>query len=165
MARLAIESNMLASSQSIVTLYEECSLSPEQIAKAEDLDLVSIKTILMQYSAKYRRVMKKGSPEEKQSHNFSPSEQDDAKRIIHQVMLESVGEDNHLALKAAITLRDDALGRKDVRKVQKGMGISITMIQNAFIRANEVLHNTRRQESERVIDIPHTEQKLISEQS
>lgn len=46
---------MTAVNQTIVTAYEVCGLSPEEIAAQEDLEVESVKAVLLQFSMDYRK--------------------------------------------------------------------------------------------------------------
>jgi len=145
-----------ASSQSLVTLFEVEGLSPEQIAQCEDVDLMSVKTILMQYSKKYRELMRKGGEEVKAQLDYTEDEQRDAKDVLHRIMLQT--EDEHLQYKCATYIRDDGKGRKDKVKI-KGLNLNLTLIQQAFQKANDCIEQSRQ--TSHIIDIPANEQKLI----
>ena len=46
---------MTAINQGIITAYEVCGLSPEEIAAQEDLEVESVKAVLLQFSVQYRK--------------------------------------------------------------------------------------------------------------
>jgi len=48
---------MTAINQGIITSYEVCGLSPEEIAAQEELEVESVKAVLLQFSVQYRKVV------------------------------------------------------------------------------------------------------------
>lgn len=114
--------------------YETLGMSPEQIAEDQELDLIAVKAGLMQVSGKYRKAC--GAEEEgKNDYNFSDEQLDDANKVIHELMMGS--EDEHIRLKAAMYLRDDKKGRKDVVKQVGGLQQNILMFNQTIQAVRE----------------------------
>jgi len=102
--------------------YETEGMSLEEIAQDRDLDIVATKAALMQCSPKYRKDCGKEAPDES-TLNFSSEQQLQARDVIHEIMVAS--EDDHLRFKAAVYLRDDAKGRKDVVRDTKNLTFNL----------------------------------------
>lgn len=106
---------MSGSQLQIITAYEVSGMTPEQIADdmGGDYDVASIKAALMAGSSKYRKDCGQESPDD-DALNFS---NDDLKAVNDVIMnMAKYAEDPHLQLKAAMYVRDDKKGRKEVIK-------------------------------------------------
>lgn len=104
---------MSGSQIQIVAAYEQGGLTPEQIVEdmGGDYDVASIKAALMAGSSKYRRDCGQESVDD-DALNFS---NDDLKAVNDIIMnLAKYAEDPNLQLKAAMYVRDDKKGRKEV---------------------------------------------------
>ncbi len=135
---------MTAANQHIVTCFETLGMSPEQIAEAEQLELVAVKAILYQCSGAYRESIKAGAA----NLDFSDVELQEANAVIAQLMRYS--EDDGLRYRAAKYLRDDKKGRRDRLSGLKSLNINITQInahlgqvakQMTLARQNKSAHN------------------------
>lgn len=127
------------------TAYEELDMTPEQIAEDQELDITAVKAGLMQVSSKYRKDC--GKEEESGDElNFSNQQLADANKVIHEIMLGS--EDDNVRLKAAMYLRDDKKGRKDVVKAMAGQQFNILMFNEAMQTVRE-----RAEKAKKVIDM------------
>lgn len=107
---------MTAQEQQIKTAYEVEDMSPMEIAEcfAVDgvaLDVVSVKSCLINYSSKYRQACEM-APENDDSLNFSKDEQQRIKDAIFDLAMGA--ESEKLRFEALIYCRDDAKGRKDI---------------------------------------------------
>ena len=104
---------MTAELTSIKTSYEQDGLTPAEIAESRDLDVDSVKAALCQCSSIYRKDAGKES-EEDTTLNFS----DDELRRVNEklVSLALSSEDENVALRACVYVRDDKKGRKEVVK-------------------------------------------------
>ena len=115
--------------EQIKIAYETLDMSPEQIAEDRELDIVAVKAALMQGSSKYRKAC--GQEEEgKDELNFSDEQLLDANKVIHELMMGS--EDENIRLKAAMYLRDDKKGRKEVVKQVGGQQFNILLFNQAM---------------------------------
>lgn len=90
----------------IVTLFEDCNLTVEQIALDEGLDVAAVKATLLMCSTKFRSLSK-----EKQELDFTDEELAIANRTIVQTM--SNTEDENLKVRCARYIRQDKKGRLD----------------------------------------------------
>jgi hypothetical protein len=104
---------LTAELQSIKLSYEQDGLTPEQIAIDRDLDPAAIKAALCQCSSQYRKDCGQES-EEDTTLNFS----DDELRRVNEklVSLALSAEDENVQLRAAMYVRDDRKGRKEIVK-------------------------------------------------
>jgi hypothetical protein len=115
---------MLAVHKTIVRAYEELHLSLEEIAEEHEVSITEIKMMLLQYSSKYRNDIKECSSKDTSNKlDFDDDEQLQAKEVIKRVMIET--EDEHLKLRAALYVRDDGKGRKDVDKNLQKIGVRL----------------------------------------
>ena|ERR1017187_9398971 len=96
---------------SIKTAYEQDGLTPAEIAESRDLSVDSVKAALCQCSSTYRKDCGQES-EEDHTLNFS----DDELRRVNEklVALALSAEDENVQLRAAMYVRDDRKGRKEV---------------------------------------------------
>lgn len=104
---------MSGSQLQIVTAYEVSGMTPEQIADdmGGDYDVASIKAALMAGSSKYRKDCGQESPEN-DSLNFT---NDDLAAVNDVIMhIAKYADDPNLQLKAAMYVRDDKKGRKEI---------------------------------------------------
>jgi hypothetical protein len=99
--------------QAIKTSFEQEGLTPEQIAIDRDLDPAAVKAALCQCSSLYRREAGQEGVEDT-TLNFS----DDELRRVNEklVSLALCAEDENVQLRAAMYVRDDKKGRKEVIK-------------------------------------------------
>jgi hypothetical protein len=114
--------------------FEQEAMSPEEIAEDRGLDVAAVKAGLMQCSSKYR---KSCGHEEEEIDNLNFSN-DELARVNSVIMDLALGaEDEHLRLKAAMYVRDDKKGRKDIVKGVAGQNFNILMINQkmAQVRA------------------------------
>jgi hypothetical protein len=137
---------MSALIQQIRTAYELNGMSPEQIAENFDgVDIASIKAALMNCSAKYRKECNVEDNAEARV-NFT----DDQLEIVNQVIFEAALAAEHsdgsvdykTRLNAAMYIRDDKKGRKDVVKQVQGNTFNFLQfnqqIQQARLQAEEL---------------------------
>lgn len=120
---------MTASSQQIVTAFDTLGMLPEAISEEFNFDLISVKATLMQFSSKYRELMK-----EEPSLNYDVDEQLEAKSAILSIMRNT--EDEHLRAKLALKIRDDGKGRLDVvSNILNGGKIDINVFNIRLLEA------------------------------
>jgi hypothetical protein len=102
---------------SIKTAYEQEGMTVEEIAEDRAMEPIAVKAALMQSSALYRKACGQESEEDTKS-NFT---EDEERRIREMIVSIALGaEDDSVRLKAAMYVRDDFKGRKEVvRAVQK----------------------------------------------
>lgn len=122
---------MSGSDKSIVTMYETLGMSIEEIHQEDGWDLVSIKACLMQNSPVYRERVKC-----KMEDGFNEQDNRDSLQVVREAMH---GEDEHVRLRAAIFLREDYKGRRDVKAsdLSRMGGITINQFNTYLQQANE----------------------------
>ncbi len=104
---------MSAVLEQIKVAFEREEMSPEQIAEAQGLDVVAVKSALAQCSTKYRKMAGQESLDENEL-NFDNEQLKAANQVIYETML--AAEDEQLRFKAAAYIRDDKKGRKEALK-------------------------------------------------
>lgn len=119
---------MTAANQQIITAFEELDMTPEEIAAEQDLELLSVKAILMQFSSVYRRQCKK-----QDDFNFTDEEEVMARQVI--ASLARYSDDERVKLRAAIYVRDDKRGRLDVLKNMNGLNINVISFNEQMKKA------------------------------
>lgn len=110
--------------QQIKLLYEQENMSPEEIAADQDMELAAVKACLMTCSALYRRACGSEEPEEDRL-NFSDEQLEAVNRVLYELAIGA--EDDSIRLKAAMYVRDDKKGRKEVVKQMGGTSFNILM--------------------------------------
>jgi hypothetical protein len=116
--------------ESIKLAFESLGMTPEQIAEDRALDLVSVKAALAQSSSVYRKQCGQEEPEEDDL-NFSNEDLRRVNNVIKEIALGA--EDDNLRLKAAMYIRDDKKGRREVMKAVGNSGMNILMF-NQFMQ-------------------------------
>jgi hypothetical protein len=128
---------MTAANQQIVTMYEVCEMSVEDIASETGYDLTAVKTALMQCSKK-----------------FCQDSGINGRDATHKVLEDLFGAEDVMLAKDAITslsrgsevdavrfrasrfIIDEVKGRNDVRALQK-LNINVTVFNEQLARAKE----------------------------
>lgn len=124
---------MLNEVAAIVESFETLDMSPEQIAEDRGLDIVAVKAALSQSSKKYRTVLSPaaaGKEEVDPTLDFDNDDLRDANAAIIYLMKHA--EDEHLKLKAAMYIRDDKKGRKEVVKAVGGNQFNLFQFNDAL---------------------------------
>ena len=115
--------------------YEELGMTPEQIAEDRELDLAAVKAGLMQCSSKYRKACGR-SDEDEDDLNFSNDDLRRVNDVIKQIALGA--EDDNLRLKAALYIRDDKKGRKEIVKAVQNMQFNVLQFNQAMQKVRSV---------------------------
>jgi len=115
--------------------YEELGMTPEQIAEDRELDLAAVKAGLMQCSSKYRKACGR-SDEDEDDLNFSNDDLRRVNDVIKQIALGA--EDDNLRLKAAMYIRDDKKGRKEIVKAVQNMQFNVLQFNQAMQKVRSV---------------------------
>jgi hypothetical protein len=132
---------MTAELQTIRVCYEEENMTPEEISEDRGLDLSAVKAGLMQCSSKYRKDCGK-EDEQEDNLNFTKDEQQRIMDVIRDLALGA--DDENLRLKAAIYIRDDFKGRKDVVKGMAGQQFNILMINEQMRKVRAVTDSIKQ---------------------
>jgi hypothetical protein len=125
----------------IKTAFEDEEMSPEDIAESRGMDLAAIKAGLMQCSSKYRKLCGKEA-ENEDNLNFTADEQQRIMDVIRDLALGA--DDESLRFKAAIYIRDDFKGRKDVVKNMNGQQFNILMINEKMKQVRSVTEGIKQ---------------------
>jgi hypothetical protein len=121
--------------------YESLGMSPEDISEDRGLDLTAVKAGLMQCSSKYRKDCGQEGVEE-DTLNFSDEDLRRVNNVILEIALSS--EDDNQRLKAAMYIRDDKKGRKDVVKQMGGMQFNILQFNETMRKARVVADGVKQ---------------------
>lgn len=141
---------MTACNQQIVTAFETLGMTPEEIADDQDLDLASIKSILMQSSSLYRKACKTND-----ELNFTDDELVRANQVILNIA--QYGEDERTRLRAAIYIRDDKKGRLDVVKAMSGLNINVLTFNEHMQQALDAMKRAKVMPSTKELGFVSTE--------
>lgn len=121
--------------EQIRSSYEVLGMTPEEIAEDRSLDIAAVKAGLMQSSAKYRKSCNVES-EDEDGLNFSDNDLRYVNKVIKEIALAS--EDDNLRLKAAIYIRDDKKGRKEVKQAVNNMQFNILQFNQEMQKVRNV---------------------------
>ncbi len=140
---------------SILQLFELHNLTPEQIAEQNELELLVVKSLLIQHSAKYREDEKKKEDEKPLVSEDELKEFMGAyKNIARYATCDHLKEK---ALKNLINVGlkvNDGLGVQDPRKLIKEMGVGNNVnILNLAIRKAREAKDLVKQDSKQIIDV------------
>ena len=140
---------MSAALTQIKVAYEEHNMAPDAIASEFDLDVVAVKSGLMQVSSKYRKDCGK-EDEDDDTLNFSNDQLKEVNQTLFDLAMGA--EDEHLRFKAAAYIRDDKKGRLDALKNMNGLNINFNLIQQAILAGRASLDATRAK-SKQIVDV------------
>lgn len=113
----------------IVASFEEAGMTPEEIAQVDGLELSAVKAILMANSTLYRDSVAGATIADDEGKDFSGADNDEALEVIKRIA--KFSEDDSVALKAAMYIRNDKKRRLDP---QKAAG---QLVQNNVFLLNE----------------------------
>lgn len=127
---------MAPGNQQVVAAYEECGLSPEEIAREFGYDLSVVKQTLLTGSSKFVDACGFQGEVAENKELFNQSDLEDAKGVMKELMTSS--EIDMVRLKAATFIIDEAKGRNDI-KALKSTAINITEIQRVMNQARSAM--------------------------
>lgn len=133
---------------SLKVAYEEQGMSPETIAEDRDLDIIAVKAGLCQISPKYRKdAAIEGDSED--GLNFT---NDELRSVNETILSLAVGaEDEATRLRAAIYVRDDKKGRKEIMRAVQQNTFNIldfnSMQKSAREQANRIRQSVQPQKT------------------
>mgnify|MGYP001567465887 CR=1 FL=1 len=114
---------------SIVTAYEVCKMSPEEIAEAEGLELETVKMALKQYSRAYVAGIKNGKEDD-----VSDAEYTQLLGAYKQLALYS--DSDFVRERALRQLINEKKGRNDNKKTSKSiLRTNILMVNEMIVQA------------------------------
>lgn len=112
---------MTAVNQQIVEQFETLGMSPEEIAEQEGLDVISVKSALLQNSVVYRKALKNDVDG---NLSFTDEEEVMARQVIANIA--RYADEPGIQLRAAMFIRNDKKGRLD----QQGLGtLNVNILQ------------------------------------
>lgn len=115
--------------------YESLKMTPEEIADDRGLEIAAVKAGLMTASSQYRKDCGQEN-ETSEGLNFNDDDLRRVNDVIREVALSA--EDDGLRLKAAMYIRDDKKGRKEINKGVAGVGFNILQF-NTFMQKSRSL--------------------------
>jgi hypothetical protein len=139
------DTRMLAQDRQIVAQFESAGMTPEEIARVEELDVRAVKSLLFAKSGKYRELI----GEQKAPNEFTEDDNALALKVIKRIA--EYSEDDNTALKAAQFIRNDKKGRLDNRAGFKGLNININVLNEHFAKAAEAIMSSVKPQ-QKVID-------------
>lgn len=140
---------MTAINEQIVTAFEDNNMTVEEIAEDFDMDVLSIKTVLLQCSTRYRKLARK-EPEL----SFSQDEAIEMRNIMVQIA--KYAEDPNLQFRAARYIYDDVKGRNDLDSGIKQVNINVMTFNEQMQKALAAANRT----AQKAIDIATTKTLL-----
>ena len=127
---------MSSSDQQIKTSFEELGLTPEQIADETGYDVLAIKTILLQCSSAYRKLVKR-EPDK----GYTPDQAEEMQHIMLDIARYE-DEDQHLKFKAAKYLHEEFKGRNDINKQVQNIHITAINFNEQMKKALQARERT-----------------------
>lgn len=122
-------------------LYENDNLSPEEIAEDQGLDLVAVKSALMQSSSRYRKDCGL-EPEGENRLNFTEDEQVKVKNKLLEIAFcaeDGNGKPDYRLMADLLKyIRDDGKGRKDVVRAVNNTQFNILEFNEKAARIREI---------------------------
>ena len=120
----------------IKNAFEKEGMTPQQIADDQQLDVVAVKAKLIQISSSYRKLCLGEGADVEDSLNFTDDELRKVNEIIMQTAMSAETPDGAIdyktRLSAAIYVRDDKKGRKEVNRGIQGQTFNILNFNQAL---------------------------------
>lgn len=139
---------MSSEAEQIKLSFEQLGMTPEEIAGDRGLEIDVVKATLASVSAKYRRACGEEG-EEKNDLNFTDEQEERIRSRIYEI---AVGSDNDaVALKACMYIRDDKKGRLDTVKQLAGITFNVLQLNDQMKKANAAVEEALKQQ--KVIDV------------
>jgi len=145
---------MSGADQQIITAYEELGMSPEEIADDQELELTSVKAILMQFSTLFRQAAGKAPKEI----GFTDEQEQAVVDVISNIARGYTDADERTQLRAAMFLRNDRRGRLDIGKQLSGLNINVISFNEQMRKAIAA----KQRSKEQVIEIPAEVKELVN---
>lgn len=142
---------MTCANQQIVDSFERLEMTPEQIAESYELDVITVKAVLAQFSDKYRRAANGN-----EDLDFKDDELARANQIIANLAF--YADDPNLQFRAARYIRQDRKGRLDGIKGLRGLNFNATVFNIHLQQANQAVAKGRETKE---IEIPEAEVKML----
>jgi hypothetical protein len=127
--------------EQIKIAYEQENMSPEEIASDQGLSPIAVKAKLMQISSKYRKDARNES-EDSDTLNFSNEQLEAVNQVIFETALSAEHSDGSIDYKtrltAAMYVRDDKKGRKEVIRGVSSNTFNILQLNEKLAMANNL---------------------------
>lgn len=136
----------------IKTSFEDLGLTPEQIADETGYDILAIKTILIQCSSQYRKLIKR-----EPAKGYTPDQAEEMQHILLNIARYE-DEDLNLKAKVAIYLHEEFKGRNDTVKIVQNFNMTANIFNEQMKKANEARERTLR-----LVTIDEDKPKELSE--
>lgn len=127
---------MNSRTKQIVASFEEAGMTPEEIAQVEALNVEAVKSTLFTYSSSYRESVGNTpatSTKTSEDADFNSEDNDLALRVLRRIAEHS--DDDSLALKAAMYIRNDKKKRLDPQKALSNLHVNIAVLNEHFEKA------------------------------
>lgn len=131
---------MTACNQQVVTAFEELGLPPEKIAEDLDLDITSVKAVLMQFSALYKECCG-AEPKDKSCFKFSEEQHKASIDVIAN--LAQYSEDERVQARCAMYIRDDCTGRLEKDKQTFGFNFNVLSFNEQMQKALKAINRSK----------------------
>lgn len=143
---------MCAADNQAVTLYEQCSLSVEDISRALSMPVEAVKVTLMNYSTEYRKAMRETQALVKNNNPGSPTlaenivsddEFDAIRRGLLRIALNDdlISEGNPTAARTLKFLYNEKMGRNNVKSLGN-LKMNINLISQGILQAREAVQKS-----------------------
>lgn len=163
---------MTCGAQQIVNAYETLDMSPEDIAKEQELDILSIKACLCQFSEKYRAditnesTCRKANGISEQSNVPATvilgfTEQQERMALDTIANLAQYSDDENVQLRAAKYIRDDRTGRMDFANKMGSLNVNVFAFNEQLRKAMSVVKVAK----EPVVNVSSTKELVTADES
>jgi len=152
---------MAPANQQIITAYEDCGMSPEDIAADLGYEVEAVKMILLQHSSVFsdKALTRANESRElvvKDEEVFGTADIKIAKATIKELCLHS--EVDTVRFRAAEFMINEAKGRNDLRALKES-NFNIVMISETMTKAREAMSRAKQRAREvaqarQTIDVP-----------
>jgi hypothetical protein len=116
--------------------YEELNMTPQEIAMDRELEIEVVKAALMSCSSRYRKDCGMEA-QEKDDLNFSDEQ---LRRVDERIFQIAIGSENEaIALKASMYIRDDKKGRRDIVKAMAGVTFNVLQFNEQMKLADKAI--------------------------
>lgn len=141
----------------VLTAYEQCNMSPEDISLDLGYALEAVKLCLLQNSKKYKALVTTKDGDFANRELFDENDVALAKRTMKELCIAS--EVDSVRFKAAEFIINEKMGRNDVKALQ-ATGVSISQFNDMMQKARSAMEAAKRKA--RVIDVSNVVPKAIA---
>lgn len=130
---------MTNSAIQLVSLFENSPELPlEQIAESEGIELGALKAILYANSGVYRAKLKEGESDTKPNPlDLTEHDEEIANAVFRRVA--QFSDDDSVALKAAMFIKNERRGRHDVKAGLRNLNFNVAVLQEHWAKAAEAI--------------------------